>query len=359
MPADDHGRRRAGPFHNDSESYYVARKPLEIDMDGISVWPVEVGVENQTQLRGVETPLDGIPLIGSVRQAGRRSQTEQSKSAAAREVKQKVAAQARQRVDAEARQRLTEVVDRMNQRVFDPLNSLSLDPQMIDAETTEKRFTMRLRLAGEDQLGSHTPRPQAPGRQPGQRADPRIGAQQRHPAAATRRPHVHAARAVAAHCQPAEPPGALGNQPRTRRRENHLRRQRTRWSCDCQDGQIMLTLSIAQLSKAPRKMEELPDSGVLPAGGRRPFGRTGARGRDPSDRPALNFGSQIALRGIFSRALSKNNAWDLVPEQIVKEPKLSDAAITQFVIDDGWIGVALGPKRPAAIDRPQAALGLR
>ena len=45
----------AGParFHNDSESYYVARKPLEIDMNGISVWPVEVGVENETRLSGV------------------------------------------------------------------------------------------------------------------------------------------------------------------------------------------------------------------------------------------------------------------------------------------------------------------
>ena len=65
----------AGPaqFHNDSESYYVARKPLEIDMNGVSVWPVEVGVENQTQLRGVSTPLDahsaargGGPLGGQV-----------------------------------------------------------------------------------------------------------------------------------------------------------------------------------------------------------------------------------------------------------------------------------------------------
>ena len=56
----------AGPaqFHNNSESYYVARKPLEIDMNGVSVWPVEVGVENQTRLSGVSTPLDAIPLLG-------------------------------------------------------------------------------------------------------------------------------------------------------------------------------------------------------------------------------------------------------------------------------------------------------
>ena len=33
-----------------------------------------------------------------------------------------------------------------------------------------------------------------------------------------------------------------------------------------------------------------------------------------------------------------------MPRQIVDDPKLKDAAITQFVIDDGWIGISLGPK---------------
>ena len=149
-------------LHSDSQSYYVARKPLQIDMNGISTWPVEVNVQNETQLTGVDTPLDGVPLIGGVARVVVRSQAAQSTPAATEEVRQKVAAQARERVDAETRQRLTAVVRTMNERVFDPLNSLSLDPQMVAAETDSKRFMMRLRLAGEDQLGSHTPRRQAP-----------------------------------------------------------------------------------------------------------------------------------------------------------------------------------------------------
>ena len=154
----------AGPaqFHNDSQSYYVARKPLEIDMKGVSVWPVEVGVENQSQLSGVSTPLDRIPLLGAVARRWPSRHRSRADPAAAEEVKQNIADKARQRIDAEARTRLTAFVAKMNERVFDPLNSLSLDPQMIEGVTTEKRFTMRLRLAGEDQLGSHTPRPEAP-----------------------------------------------------------------------------------------------------------------------------------------------------------------------------------------------------
>ncbi|MEN6558644.1 MAG: hypothetical protein ABFC54_10735, partial [Thermoguttaceae bacterium] len=71
----------AGPaqLHNDSESYYVAREPLEIDMDGIRTWPVEVDVDNQTRLTGVETSLDGIPLISSMARVVAKSQSEQSK----------------------------------------------------------------------------------------------------------------------------------------------------------------------------------------------------------------------------------------------------------------------------------------
>ena len=55
-------------IHNDSESSYIARKPIEIDMAGISIWPAEVDVYNDTRLRGVETSLDGVPLFERDRQ---------------------------------------------------------------------------------------------------------------------------------------------------------------------------------------------------------------------------------------------------------------------------------------------------
>jgi hypothetical protein len=337
----------AGParFVNDSESYYIARKPLEVDMKGISLWPAEVDVHNETRLRDVETDLDGIPLIGSLAKGVARTQIEMSSSAATQEVRQKIAAQARQRVDAEARQRLSEVVERLNREMFDPLNSLALDPQMIDGETTEKRFTMRLRLAGEDQLGSHTPRPQAP-------ADSLASVQ------------IH--ESVINNCiQRLELDGrtftllALSKHIAARLNRAKL--------CDlspdsediritfaakdavmvhCRDGQVEVTVSIAELARSPERWKnfqvrafyrpevqarsaELKREGVVQLIGR------------------LNMTGQIALRGVFSRAFSKNAPWQLMPERILKEPKLKDASITQFVIDDGWIGISLGPAREA------------
>jgi hypothetical protein len=57
-------------------------------------------------------------------------------------------------------------------------------------------------------------------------------------------------------------------------------------------------------------------------------------------------GEQIALRGIFAKTFSRRRTWNLIPERLVSEDKFADLAVTQFVIDDGWLGVALGPERP-------------
>ena len=58
-------------------------------------------------------------------------------------------------------------------------------------------------------------------------------------------------------------------------------------------------------------------------------------------------GAQIALRGIFGKVFSKKQPIELTPERLATDPKLADLAVTQLVIDDGWMGLALGPRRTA------------
>jgi hypothetical protein len=339
----------AGParFHNDSQVYYVARKPLEIDMNGISTWPVEVDVQNQTQLRGVETPLDGVPLIGAVARGVAKSQLVQNSSAASQEVKQKVADKASQRIDAETRQSLTKVVQFMNERVFDPLNSLSLDPQLLEAETTPKRFTMRLRLAGEDQLGSHTPRPQAP--------EDSLASVQIHESVlnnSIQRLQLNGrtftlpelSKHVAARLNRPAPWEISPDQADVK----ITFAEKDAVVVRCQDKRVSLTLSIAQLYKPSRK----PWKNFQILAFYRPEvqGRSAELVRDgvlQLKPQRISLTTRMALDGIFSRALSSKNAWGLVPEQIVKEPKLDYTAITQFDIEDGWIGISLGRKSQA------------
>jgi hypothetical protein len=339
----------AGParFHNDSQSYYVARKPLEIDMNGISTWPVEVDVQNETQLRGVDTPLDGIPLIRVLAQGVAKSQMAQNSPAASQEVKQKVAEKAGQRIDTETRESLTKFVRFMNERVFDPLNALSLDPQLVAADTTPKRFMMRLRLAGEDQLGSHTPRPEA--------LEDSLASVQIHESVLNNG------------IQRLQLNGREFTLPELSKHIAVRLNRPAPWDISpdhadvkitfaekdavvvrCQDGRLSLTLSIAQLCKPPRK----PWKNFQILAFYRPEvqGRSAELVRDGVIQlkpQRLSITTRIVLDGIFSRALSSKNTWGLVPERIVKEPKLDYTAITQFEIADGWIGISLGQKSQA------------
>jgi hypothetical protein len=334
----------AGParIHNDSEAYYTARKPLEIDMQGISHWPVQVEVHNESEVRGVDTPLEGVPILGQGFKWMAKSQAESSKQAANREVEQKIEAQARERFESEALQQLSGVVERMNQHVFNPLNSLMLDPQMVEAETTKERLTMRVLIGGEDQLGSHTPRPQAPANS--------LASVQIHESVLNNGiqrlqlegrtftlPELTQHIASSLNCPSPWETNPENNDVKIRfAAENPI-------VVRCQDDRVVLTLSIAHLSKGTHKWSNFQVRAFYKAEAN---GRSASLARDGVIQLPGSKGSQIALRGIFSHALSKKAPWELMPEQLLKEPKLKDAAITQFVIDDGWIGLSLGPKPP-------------
>ena len=306
-------------FHNESRSHYVARKPLEIDMDAIHVGAVEVDVENQTQLRDVRTSFDRIPLLSMFAKGVATSQFELSQPAATAEVKQKIVAQVTQRVNAEARRRLSEVVDRLNQRVFDPLNSLMLDPQMIDAKTTDKRFMMRLRIGGEDQLGSHTPRPQAP-------ADSLASLQLHESVLNNGIARLQLAGRTFTLPELSKHVATLLNCPtpwETNPDNNDVTiafAQRNPVVVRCQEGQVVVTLSLAQLSKSPRKWSDFQVCAFY-----RPevSGRSAQLVRDGVIHligARLNLASQIALRGIFSHAFSKKAPGASCPSRSSRSP---------------------------------------
>lgn len=90
---------------------------------------------------------------------------------------------------------------------MEPLGRLQLEAVPCGMSTTEDRLTMRLRLAGEDQLGAYTPRPRAMSDSVFQFSGPSVGAEQRVGEARPRWPQVRLAGAVRLDWQQAEPVG--------------------------------------------------------------------------------------------------------------------------------------------------------
>ncbi len=337
-------------IHNESEASYKAIKPMEIDMQALRLWPVEIEVQNETRVNGMETSVNNVPLIGWIARSVARSQVDKNMGAATEEMKQKIVAQATDRINDEVSKRFGDAVERLNQRVFDPLNSLALDPQLVEAKTTQTRLTMRLRVGGEDQLGSHTPRPPS--------LSDSLASVQIHESVLNNgigRLHFDGqtftlgelSRHVAAslNCPAPWPISPENEDVRiTFAKQNAV-------VVRCQDGQLVLSLGIARLCKGTRyrwnnfevrasyqpvvhgRSAQLVRNNVIQLSGKR------------------SVASQMILRGVFAHALSRNTPWELVPQRIINEPKLQDTAITQFVIDDGWIGLSLGPKQTTTAHR--------
>ncbi len=331
-------------FYNRSQSVYVARKPMELGTFGIRLWPATVEVRNATQLRGLETDFDPIPLVGSIVQEVARSQHQAMRCEANREIEAKVARRAKAQIDNEADARLTQVSQRLRDRILAPAATMELGPEMIDARTADRRLTMRLRIGGEDQLGGSTPRPWAP-------SDSLASFQVHESAMNNFLERLDLAGRTFTLPQLREWVAAKINRPEfAERTSDHDEIEVTFAPEDpivfrCQDGRISVTLSIVRLKKEPNVWHAFRVRAFY-----RPE-RDGHTRRLVRDGVVhligrLDMRSQIGLRGLFGKAFDRDKPIELTPERLSTDPRMADLSVNQFVIEDGWMGIAVGPKRP-------------
>ena len=337
----------SGPatFRTESTSRYVARKPMEITTTGIVLWPAEVTeVRNSTRLRSLQTDYDRIPLIGSIVQGMARSSHDSKRGEVKREIKRKVATRAKQRIDSEADARMNNTSQRLKDRVLQPLENLSIVPEMISAETNEQRLVMQLRLASDQQLAAHTQRPWAP-------LDSLLSMQIHQTAVNNVLGGLNLDGDTLTLKELRDRIAAKFNVPVLLNEENKhddveiTFASRDSVRIDCREGRIAVTLSIARLEKSPRVWKHFQV---------RAYYRVEIEGlsatlvRDSSIRLVgrrISTGSQLAIRSIFGRVFSKNASRQLVPERIRNNPNMADQIVTQFDIEDGWVAVAMGPRR--------------
>lgn len=337
----------SGParFHQNGWSNFRARKKLTVDRRGIRLFQAEAQANADTQLSDFETEFDGIPLLGSFARVIARNQYEQKSPAARHEVEGKISYRASAELDKQVAEKLEKGKQDFQRQMVQPLQKLHLEPTAVDMETTQDRLIARYRLAGRDQVSAYTPRPQAPG-------DSLLSVQI----------HESALNNVLSH---------LKLEGRRVDLVTLYREMAGRFSekqvsvpedipddvfvtfadadpvrIDCEDGRVKLTIQLKELEReGDRRWRNLtvrtyyaPDSNQLDAN----LVRDGIiEIPTPKDLPGRPL-----LAGIFGKVLSRNRKLNLINERISKSPQLNDQQVTQFVIHDGWIGVALGPMTP-------------
>ncbi len=336
--------RGVATFYNEGFSRYLGRKLLLVDRRGVRTWRAEADADSHTELTGIQTSLDAVPIVGWLVRAIATQQHDGHYDVARLAAEARLEEEAQARLDREVQERLAEAKSVFENQVLKPFRQLKLDPQPLDMNTTEKRLIARYRLAGGQQLGAFTPRPQAPSDSllsvqihetmlnntleqlelEGHRSDVR---------------QLYRDLADTFQRQDLEVPDDIPDRVTIQFAAENAVRLRV------EDGRVKVTLRIAEMKNRRRRWRNfsvlayyVPDPTQLHAN----LVRDGVI-QLIGDR--LTTGDQVSLRFIFSTLLSKNRPLNIINKKLAENPALADLQVNQFTIVDGWIGVALGPQR--------------
>lgn len=157
-------RSTKGPavFHNTSTAHIISHRYIRLDPMGYQVTAEPTSVASQDYLRRMSTDFDGLPVIGDFVRLMVREQFDQKRGLAQRITRRLIASEADTELDRRLDEALSKAEVELKERLVGPLENLNLNPMVVSMNTTDKRLTIRYRVANPTQLAAYTPRPRAP-----------------------------------------------------------------------------------------------------------------------------------------------------------------------------------------------------
>lgn len=149
-------------IHSAGTTSFSAQKSIVIERDGVEMGPSTADAHNSSQLLGVHSNFDWMPVVNNMVRTRAIEEYHKKRPRAAAEVECKVASRVEQQLDERAGDAVDRVQNQVRQQVSEPLKSAGVELTPIELSTTAERVVARLRVAGEEQLAGHTPRPRAP-----------------------------------------------------------------------------------------------------------------------------------------------------------------------------------------------------
>jgi hypothetical protein len=111
-----------------------------------------------------------------------------------------------------------------------------------------------------------------------------------------------------------------------------------------EDGRAMIAIRIAKLQRGRRSWKNFEVRGYYRP---EPQSRHADFVRDGSIQligERIRLGDRVVLAGIFSAVLSDDHPVSLIDQRFLNDPRLNDVRLTQFVVADGWVGLALASR---------------
>jgi hypothetical protein len=229
----------------------------------------------------------------------------------------------------------------MREQVTGPLDAAGVELTPIELSTTAQRVIARLRVASHEQLGGHTPRPRAP-------ADS-LASVQVHESALG-----NAAVGLGLDGQRLTAP-----ELQTLMREKFSRSSQpaetlvdadTVFEFTAQDAvrfrvadqRLELVLSMREVDHEGNPVRNFRvHAFYVPVidGLEAEFVRDGALGIEGR----IRTGARARMHGVFNKVLSEERRLPIVRLSDANDERLAGLMITQLVLEDGWIGLAIGP----------------
>jgi hypothetical protein len=332
------GRARLRSF---GATDFVAQKSIVVDSTGVRMNAATVGATNHARLAGVRTEFDWIPLLGAYARDRAVEQYRAKRRRAKAEVEAKVTAQAADDVDRETQEAVDRITQNVRERFSDPIANAGIEITPIELTTTQERLVARLRVAGTHQLGSHTPRPRA--------LSDSLASLQLHESALTNAAvslELDGGRFTAVELQhllrQKFPRAAQANPTEARHDTVFEFAYRDAVQFRIGAGRLELMLKLASFEHDGRRTRDfivhafyVPVVEGLTAELVRD-GPLGIEGR-------LSAGERARLHNVFNTVLSAERRLPLVQLESDTAQRLEGLMITQMVLEDGWIGLAIGP----------------
>ncbi|MFM8406287.1 MAG: hypothetical protein ACKN94_03105 [Pirellulaceae bacterium] len=343
--SDTSSRRPSATFYNNSEAIVDAQRKIRIDAEGVRVSGSEATVDSEEQLRGFETSFDSIPLFGNLYRSFMLDQFDSRRPIAQRIMRRTIASQTDSEFDRVLGERIERAETLLRGKWMTPTQNLNLNTDVVSLETTENRLIGRLRVASSQQLAAFTPRPMAP-------SDALVSMQ------------LH----ESAMNNALEGLGLTGKTWKLEDLGAHLAKlfQQEDWippedmpkdvevrftsqrpmTVQFVDGQLQATMRFSELKQGNRLRIENFLIRVAYKPQIRGLGLTLERDSTISvDGPRIGMRDRLPLRVIFERAFADRERFELIPESSGSDKRMVDLAVSQCEVRDGWLAMAISPKR--------------
>ncbi len=148
-------------FRSRGTTGFSAHRKIVVDDKGVQFKRSDVAAMCRNRLVGVTTDYDWVPLFGSYARERAVEEYRAKQGRVKSQVEFRVASQARQTLNQQTREAVDKIRQQTYDRVASQLDEFGINLTPVEMKTTPERLVARVRVAGEKQLGSHTPRPRA------------------------------------------------------------------------------------------------------------------------------------------------------------------------------------------------------